>query len=122
MNRRQTIAEGFKCAFNGILESFRTQVNFRLHIVAAIVTVGMGWWLQIRPFEWLALILTIVIVIVCEQLNTALEYLVDFISPEYHVMAGKIKDIAAGAVLLTAAGAVVIGVIIFLPKLWLLFQ
>ena len=122
MNQRQTIAKGFLWAYNGIRESFHTQINFRIHILIASVMLVLGWWLHIEPYEWLALVLTIVMVIAFEQINTAVEYLVDLVSPEYHVMAGKVKDISAGAVLLTAIGAVAVGIIIFLPKLILMFQ
>ena len=122
MNPRQKMINGFMYAFNGIRESYRTQLNFRIHMIAAILVAALGFWLHISPVEWAVLIVTIMVVIMSEQLNTALEYFVDFVSPEYHEKAGKVKDISAGAVLITACGACVTGGIIFLPKLWQLFQ
>ncbi len=122
MKRRQTTINAFADAFNGLCESFLTQLNFRIHVFAAVISVVLGIWLHISVTEWAILVLTIAMVIVSEQINTALEYLVDFISPEYHIMAGKIKDIAAGAVLLTAIAALVTGMIIFLPRIWAIIQ
>ena len=122
MKKWPTTIKSFRDAFNGLKESFLTQVNFRIHIVAAVIAILMGIWLHISVIEWAVLILTISMVIVCEQMNTAIEYLVDFISPEYHIMAGKIKDLAAGAVLFTAVAAIATGIFIFIPKLMALIQ
>ena len=122
MNHRPKMINAFVYALNGIRESYRTQLNFRIHMIATILVAAMGFWLNISALEWAILMITIMVVVMCEQINTALEYFVDFISPEYHPMAGKVKDISAGAVLITAIGACVTGGIIFLPKLWRLIQ
>lgn len=88
-----------------------------IHLSAAAVVLLLGYYLKVRDWEWVALILTIILVLTAEMLNTALEVVVNFYSPRYHPLARVAKDVAAGAVLLTAVGAVIIGLLIFLPKL-----
>jgi len=117
MNQKNKFLKGFTFAFNGLRESFQTQVNFRVHILASLLTILMGLFLHISNTEWLIIILSIALVITCEQMNTAIEYFVDLVSPEFHTVAGKIKDISAGCVLIAAIASLIIGCIIFLPKL-----
>lgn len=81
-----------------------------------------GLFLKISSLEWAAIVLCMAIVMALEAVNTALEYLTDLISPTYHPLAGKAKDAAAGAVLLGALGAAVVGVVIFGPKIAALFE
>ncbi len=81
------------------------------------MAVTLGFLLKINTFEWLIVIVVISLVLAAETFNTAIEYLVDMVSPEENKTAGKIKDIAAGAVLITAIGALITGIIIFLPKI-----
>lgn len=107
----------FKFAGKGLWELLRTQPNFLIHLSASIIVVAAGFYFGIAHFEWLALILTIGFVLVTEVLNTAAEYIVDLVSPEHHALAGKIKDIAAGAVLLAAIIAIAEGILIFGPHL-----
>ncbi len=113
---------GFGYALNGIRHAAVTQLNFRVHVVAAIVAVGAGYALHISAVEWLWIILCIAMVLAAELFNTALEFLTDLVSPEYNKKAGLVKDMAAGAVLITAICALVIGLIIFVPKLLLLIH
>ncbi len=115
------LINSFKVAFRGIWFVVRTQRNFHIHLIAAITVVIFGFWLKINSQEWLAVIITIFVVISAEAFNTAIEKLVDMVSPEYNKLAGLVKDIAAGAVLLTAIMAVIVGCVIFLPKLIALF-
>lgn len=107
----------FGYAFRGIVLLLLTQPNARIHLVATIGVILTGWYLGITAAEWVALVLAMGIVWVAEALNTALELLTDLVSPGHHDLAGKAKDVAAGAVLLAAVCAVVIGGIIFLPYL-----
>jgi diacylglycerol kinase len=109
-------------ACQGLLDGFRTQPNFRIQLIVALAVVVTGWGLSISRLEWLAIVLTIALVLSAEMLNTAIEYLTDLASPEVHPLAGKAKDAAAAAVLLTAAAAVLVGILIFLPKLLQLFN
>lgn len=97
---------------------FSSQVNARIHAVAAVVVVTAGIIFRISTLEWLAIIICITLVIVLEAVNTAIETLTDLVSPGNHPLAGKAKDVAAAGVLLAAIGSVVVGVLIFGPRLW----
>lgn len=113
---------GFGYALNGIWHAAATQLNFRVHLVAALMAGYAGYALHISTGEWLWIIFCIAIVLVAELFNTALEFLTDLVSPEYNKKAGLVKDMSAGAVLITAICALLIGLIIFVPKLLLLIH
>jgi diacylglycerol kinase (ATP) len=91
--------------------------NCQVLAAATLVVVAAGFYFSISRLEWCAVIGASALVWVAEGLNTALERLTDLVSPGFHPLAGKAKDIAAGAVLLAVAGAISIGVIIFGPRL-----
>ena len=110
--------KGFTYAFHGLRYAFSTQINFKFHTLSAVLVIILGCFLNISFQEWLWIILAISMVLVAELFNTAFEVLVNLISPEYNSKAGIIKDLAAGAVLVTAFFAVIIGLIIFLPKIF----
>ncbi|MCH7643263.1 MAG: diacylglycerol kinase family protein [Myxococcales bacterium] len=95
----------------------RTQHNAWVHAVATAAALIAGFALQISPGEWLAIILAIIVVWATEALNTAFEFLCDIASPEFHPTVERAKNVAAGAVLISAVGAAVIGLLIFGPKL-----
>jgi diacylglycerol kinase (ATP) len=107
-----------KHAIDGILEMLKGQHNAWIHAVATIGVVFAGAFFQLKTSEWCFLILAIVSVWVAEALNTAFEILCDVASPEFHPLVKKSKDVAAGAVLLSAIGAVIIGLIIFKPYIF----
>ncbi len=104
-------------ALRGIRVMLRTQHNAWVHALATVVVVIAGFALRISPGQWLAIILAIIAVWASEALNTAFESLCDVASPEFHPMVERAKDVAAGAVLISAVGAVVIGILIFGPRL-----
>ena len=108
----------FGYAFRGLAICFRTQANARIHAVATVVAVMLGFALKLAAWEWCAVVLSIASVCVAECFNTAMEGVVDLVSPERRPLAGRIKDLAAGAVLAAAIGAAVVGAVIFGPKLW----
>jgi len=108
---------GFGFAFNGIKYTFNTQLNFRLHCFAAIILGLLCFYLELNRTEWLWIIAAIAIVLMAELANTAIESLVDLVSPEYNIKAGLIKDIAAGMVLIAAIMSLAIGILILLPKI-----
>lgn len=110
----------FRYAFQGIANFFQTQVNARIHLLAVVLITALGLWLELSAAEWADIILCMALVMVTEAINTALEYLVDLASPDYHPLAGKAKDVAAGAVLLSVLFCAVVWGLIFLPKLWAL--
>ncbi|MEY3052096.1 MAG: hypothetical protein RLY31_1881 [Bacteroidota bacterium] len=107
----------FRFAFHGIAELFRTQANARIHLGITVATVAAGLFLKLDSTEWCMVILAISSVMAAEAYNTALEKLTDLISPHIHPLAGSAKDLAAGAVLITAFGAAIVGLVIFLPKI-----
>lgn len=109
-------AKSFTHAFRGIGVLVKSTHNFWVHIFVAIVAIAFGFLLKISHVEWLLLILATGFVMVTEALNTAIEIDIDLTSPNYHPYARDTKDVAAGAVLISAITAVVIGLIIFLPK------
>lgn len=106
----------FKHAINGLKIFFETGTHARIHGIAAILVVITGWYFGLTPTEWLVVFLCIMAVIVTEMFNSSIEFLTDLVSPYYHELAKKTKDIAAGAVLLASITSVIVGLIIFLPK------
>ena len=108
---------GFKHAFEGILDVASSEINFRIHLAAGLAAVSLGFYLDISKSEWLVVLLCLAMVMAAEAFNSAIEKLVDFISPDFHPKAGEIKDAAAGAVLITAIIAAIIGCMVFLPKI-----
>jgi diacylglycerol kinase (ATP) len=106
----------FAYAFRGIGTMLATQHNAWLHATATVAVVAAGLAAGLSPGEWCWIVLAIVAVWTAEALNTALEFLCDAASPDYHPLVKKAKDVSAGAVLITAIGAVAIGLIIFWPK------
>lgn len=109
--------QSFGYAFSGIKKVFLAERNFRFHSLAAILVVSLGFTLNITQTEWLFVVLAIGMVITAEALNTAIEKLVDLVSPEKNTKAGWVKDVAAGAVLLASICAFVIGLLVFVPYL-----
>lgn len=116
------LIRSFGYAFNGIAYAAKTQLNFRIHLVATLVAVYLGYALHISTGEWQWIILCIALVLIVELLNTAIEFLTDLVSPDYNELAGRVKDVSAGAVVIAALFAVITGGIIFLPKLLVLIQ
>jgi diacylglycerol kinase len=104
----------FTYAWKGLRYAFRTQLNFKVHSLAAIC---LGISLNISRQDWLWIFLAIALMLVAELFNTAIEVLVDFISPAYHPKAGIVKDVSAAAVLIIAFLAIIIGLMVFVPKL-----
>ncbi|HWD29212.1 MAG TPA: diacylglycerol kinase family protein [Rhizomicrobium sp.] len=109
--------KSFRHAFAGIGLMLRTQHNAWLHLAATAVVIAAGLTLHISAGDWRWLVVAIVLVWVSEAMNTAFEHLCDVVSPDFHASVKLSKDIAAGAVLITAIGALVIGALVFLPYL-----
>ena len=109
--------KSFYYAIKGLAEAFSTQVNFKIHCLAAVIVLTTGYLTGISFTEWAILLLCIGLVMITELINTALEYLVNMVSPKYNEIAGKVKDIGAGAVLVAAIVSILIGTIILLPKI-----
>ncbi|WP_244554669.1 diacylglycerol kinase family protein [Pontibacter indicus] len=105
----------FRFAFNGLSAVFRFEPNMRLHVLSSIVVLGMAYGFDVTRMEWCLLILCIGMVWVAEIFNTSIETLTNLVSPEHNPLAGKTKDLAAGAVLMAAITAAVVGLFIFIP-------
>jgi diacylglycerol kinase (ATP) len=117
MPRSKSRLQSFRYAFQGIASLLKTQPNARLHLAAAVMVGIAGAMWSLSSSEWCLLILTVSLVWITEAINTAIEFVTDLASPNFHELAGKAKDVAAAAVLLAALNALVIGVIIFGPRL-----
>jgi len=105
----------FRCAGRGIVIALREEPNLKIHFLATILVICLGLLFDISKVDWALLVMAIMTVIVTELLNTAIEGMCDHVTPEQHPMIKKIKDIAAGAVLVSAIGALFIGLIVFIP-------
>ncbi len=107
----------FIFAFKGIGTVLQTQPNFRIHLAIATIVLITGILIQLTMTEWCIIVVAISLVLSLEMINTALEFLVDLVSPQYAEKAGKVKDLAAGAVLISAIGAAIVGILIFGQKI-----
>lgn len=114
-NHKLNEVEKFKAALKGILVAIASEVHFRFHLVAAFVVIIAGVLLKVTKNDWLWLSVAIGLVLTAELFNTAIESLVDLVSPEQNPLAGKVKDISAGAVLIASITAAVIGLAILWP-------
>ena len=108
--------KSLKYAFKGLWLLLSTEHSIMVQTAIAILVTLLGWWLDISRTEWILQILAIGLVLVAESLNTAIEKICDFIHPDYDERIGFIKDISAGAVAFAAITAIIIGLIIYLPK------
>src|SRR5918998_3999426 len=106
---QQGVGRGFQHAYQGIVSAVRTQRNLRFHFFAGIGALVAGLLVGVSELELAVLVLTIVVVFVVEMLNTALEFVVDLVTTEYHPLAKLAKDVSAGAVPVPSAGAVLVG-------------
>lgn len=106
----------FKYAIRG-LNFLVEENNTKFHLLAAIIVSLVGFYVKLSVNEWAIIIIQIGIVLAAEAFNTAIEKLCDFVSPEHQILIGKVKDLAAAAVLIVSVIAVIIGIIIFLPKI-----
>jgi diacylglycerol kinase (ATP) len=114
---RQRLAS-FKYALAGLKEMLMGHHNSRIHVFVALCVIVAASYFRVTSIEWAILTLAIFFVLAMEAMNTALELLCDRVSTEFHPLIKKSKDVAAGAVLLSAVAAVVIGIIIFGPYLY----
>jgi diacylglycerol kinase (ATP) len=107
--------KGFGFAFEGVGHALKKDQNLRIHFVIAFIVMLMSLFFKVNPFEMGILGVMIILVIVTEMINTAIENMVDLITKEYHQEAKIAKDVSSGMVLITAVGSVVVGLLIFLP-------
>lgn len=107
----------FRYAIEGIFALFRFENNAKIHLLAAITVIVVGLWLPLNRVEWALVLTQVGLVLAAEAFNTAIEKLADVVSPERHPQIKAVKDLSAGAVLLVVIVAVIVGLLIFGPKL-----
>ncbi len=116
-----SIAAAFRNAGRGLAEAVRTERNVRIDAAAAVLVVVLGFAFRIDAPSWLAIIICIGMMFALETVNTAIEAVVDLASPGYHELARKAKDCAAGAALAGALASVAVGLVVFVPRILVLF-
>lgn len=119
--KNRTFFDSFKYAFDGVLTVFQEEKNMRSHVLSTIVIIFISLFLSLTTREWLWVLLVCFLVLVMEIWNTVVENLVDLVSPDYHPLAKKVKDMAAAAVLFTSFFSLIIGAMILLPKIITIF-
>ena len=117
LQKKQSRVQAFSNAFSGLRQLLQSEIHMRFHVIAAMLCLAATWWLDISGWQFLVVLLCIVLVMVTEIINTAIEKLCDVVQPEFDLRIKYIKDISSAAVLLTAIFALVCGSIIFLPAL-----
>ena len=115
---RTRFGESLRYAVRGVRWMVRHEPNMRFHLVAAAGVIVAAALLRLPAEQWAALIFAIVLVLLGETLNTAIEVVLDLVQPEHHDLVGVVKDIAAGAVLVASLGAVVIALLVFVPAVY----
>ncbi len=114
---QQGVARSFEHAYRGMISAVRTQRNMRFHVVVAVVVLVASVLLDVSKLELAVLVLTILIVFVTEMFNTAMEFVVDLATREYHPLAKLAKDVSAGAVLVSSVGALLVGYLVLADDL-----
>jgi diacylglycerol kinase len=108
---------GFNNAIRGLSKAFSTERNFRIQFIFFLIVVGFGIYFKISNYEWLTIILISAFILSLELVNSAIEKLCDLYSPEYNSQIKWIKDVAAGAVLIASLSSIIVGGIVFIPKI-----
>lgn len=108
----------FRCAVSGAVHTLRTQRNAWLELAAAAVVIVAGIWLHIEAVDWAVLALTVFTILALEAVNSAIEAVVDLVSPDYHELARVAKDCASGALLFAVIGSLGVATAVFGPRLW----
>lgn len=116
--KTKKIANSFKYAWKGLISAFETERNMKIHVIIMFLVIISGIFFKINVFEWIICVMCFASVIGAELLNTAIETTVDIAMPERNEKAKLAKDISAGAVLVIAIGSAIIGLMIFIPKMW----
>jgi diacylglycerol kinase len=110
------LLRSFRYAFNGLKVLIAEEHNARIHMVITVVVIGVGLYFRLSAGEWTLVLLCMALVFSMELINSAIENLADFISPEQNEQIKRVKDLSAAAVLVSAIIAAIVGLIVFLPK------
>jgi diacylglycerol kinase (ATP) len=114
---QQGVGRSFEHAYRGVVSAVRTQRNMRFHVLAAVGVLVLSLLVGVSELELAVLVLTILVVFVTEMFNTAMEFVVDLVTTEYHPLAKLAKDVSAGAVLVSSIGAVLVGYLVLVDDL-----
>lgn len=114
---KSSLVKSFGYAFRGIISAVKSERNMKIHVVIALLVIGFGFYFSLSGIEWLFITLAICGTITLEMVNSSIERAVDLATDQIHPLAKEAKDFAAGAVLIYAIFSVIIGFIIFLPKI-----
>jgi undecaprenol kinase len=117
MSRRYTILGSVAFALNGLRIAVTNEPNFQFHIIIGLTALIVGYFLGLSTIEWIVLMFTIFFVLILELFNTAIEAIVDHLSPGFHPKAKIAKDVSAAAVFLSSIFAFLVGLILFVPKI-----
>lgn len=109
---------GLEYALNGLKEAFKRERNFRIHLFVTVIVIGFCIYYNLTAIEWMFIIIMIQIVLIAELVNSLMERIIDYIKPDYHIQAKIIKDIAAAVVLIAAIFSIIVGLIVFIPKVF----
>jgi len=109
--------KSFIYAFSGIRSLLKNEPNARIHLIALVCVIGLGIFFKVKLVEWIAITIVSGLVILAELINTAVEQLADFVEPGTNEKIGRIKDYCAGAVLVSAIISLIVGGLIFLPRI-----
>lgn len=120
--KNRTFRSSFRYAFEGVRTVFQEERNMRSHTLLTIAILILSTFLQLTKHEWLWIILVCFLMIVMEIWNTVVENIIDLVSPQFHPLAKKVKDMAAAAVLSTSFFSIIVGLIILLPKIIKMFE
>lgn len=112
--KNKGIDKSFKNAFSGFCQAVTNERNMKIHMCAAITVIILGILFRLDTLRWMAVVIVIGLVFICELINTAIELLTDMVTTEYSAQAKKVKDISAAAVLVSAFISVIIGIIVFI--------
>ena len=114
--RRRLASFGY--AVHGLTLLLKTQFHAWVHLLATACVLSLGAYCSLDSTQWALIALAVGLVWTAEAINTAIEFTVDLASPQHHKLAGRAKDVAAASVLIAAATSVVVGALVFVPKLW----
>lgn len=106
-----------KHAIDGIIHTIKSERNFRIHLILLTLTVIAGLVFRLTLYEWIAITIISTMVLFAELINTAVEKTLDWLEPNHHEVVKIVKDVSAGAVLVCAIGAIIVGIIIFTPHI-----
>lgn len=109
---------GFRFAFNGLKEAIKRERNFRIHLIIMVIVFCVSIYFRLNVQEWIIIIILIHSVLITELINSIVERIIDYVKPEFHPEAKIIKDISAAVVLIAALTSIIIGCLIFIPKVF----